>query len=110
MTARFAWHLAVVALALGTATCTGSSVDERGPAAYANVPTMDPDLDRFIGGYLRETQLFADDTLEHEVREGRVALRGAVDNEAERKELDRRVRSIPGVKDVDLSEIRIGSD
>lgn len=103
-------YAAVIVLGCATAACTDEPADRHDPAAYANVPNVDPEIDSFLRDYLRQLAMFADDTLDYEVRGGRVSVRGAVDNEEERTELSRRIRALPGVRDVDVRDIRIGGE
>ena len=76
---------------------------EAGRSAY-----HDRDLNQFLPDYMREHSLFADDDLRYEVKEGLVRVRGTVDNQPERDELERRLRRVPAVREVDLTGVQIG--
>jgi osmotically-inducible protein OsmY len=57
----------------------------------------------------RRSSIFGDDDLRYEVKEGSVRVHGTVDNQAEREELERRIRRVPGVRDVDMSGVGLGT-
>ena len=103
----------VCATALTLGGCTGGertpdeemagTVADAGRSAYD-----DSDLNNFLPDYVREHSVFADDDLQYQVAEGRVRVSGTVSNEAERQELERRIRRVPGVREVDLTGVRVG--
>ncbi len=100
---------ATALLSLGVVACsTEGPVEGHAPAAIANVPNFDADIGRFLRDYVGEDDSLADDSLDYVVDQGRVRVRGSVDNENERERLSRRIRAVPGVRDVDVREIAIG--
>ena len=100
--------------AIGIAACEGSPVpgdnqtEMTRTAALAGAPgpNYDADVDLFLSDYVREDAAFADDDLDYDVERGVVTVRGIVDSEAERDALVRRLRRVPGVKDVNISQLR----
>jgi hypothetical protein len=88
-------------------------------AACREAPTSEYDDDKegasfdraihdFLPDYVERHPMFLDDELEYWVKDGRVTARGSLDSDAEREELDRRIRRIPAVRDVDLSGVTVG--
>ena len=76
--------------------------------AGASGASYDSDVDLFLPEYVREHHLLADDELEYDVANGAVTIRGSVDSDSERDQLERRVRRVPGVREVDLSGVQVG--
>lgn len=115
------WQIAAVAAALVVAVACAD--EGREPAAgpvgtagqintapgYDHTSYYDGSVHDFLPDYIGENPLFADDDLEFWVKDGRVGARGAVDSQAERDELERRLRRVPSVRDVDMSGVTFGS-
>lgn len=102
--------------AVATGSLGGCTTDERareetlGTAREAGAAASDDEgLHNFLPEYIRENSIFGDDDLRYEVKEGRVRVHGTVDNQAEREELERRIRRVPGVRDVDMSGVGMGT-
>lgn len=99
--------LSLVCIA-GCAEEPGSGNEMTNTAAVAGASNHDEDVDRFLPDYVREDEMFADDRLEYDVSNGLVTVRGTLDNEAERDALTRRIRRVPGVRDVNAAGITVG--
>jgi hypothetical protein len=95
---------ALLAAAAGGCADEPEAVLERGEASY-----YDGDVHDFLPDYIDEHPMFTDNELDYWVKEGRVSARGALDTEEERGELERRIRRVPGVRDVDVTGIAVGS-
>ena len=121
MTLGHCKHLAIAAtLAVGLAACAEETPYEKEPvpvtagtAGIANNEvfdwnTYDRDMQSFLGDYNREHEMFADDTLEYEVRQGTVNVTGDLDSQQELTELQTRIRRIPGVRNVNVGNVRVG--
>lgn len=102
--------------AIAIAACEGSPVPGDNQTEMTNTaarggapgPGYDADVDLFLPDYIREDAAFSDDELDYDVERGVVRVRGAVDSQTERDSLVRRLRRVPGVKDVDASQLRVG--
>jgi hypothetical protein len=95
-----------VVLAAGLSACRDepeSDVDPRGTASF-----YDGNIHDFLPDYIDQNPKFMDDELEFWVKEGKVSARGSVDSEEERTDLDRQLRRVPAVRDVDVSGVSIG--
>lgn len=115
------WRIAAASAALVMAVACADQGRERsgGPIGTAGQLNTSPGYDTssyydgnvhdFLPDYIDENPLFADDELEFWVKDGRVGARGAVDSQAERDELERRLRRVPSVRDVDMSGVTFGS-
>lgn len=100
----------LVIAGIGSA-CTAEPVREEtaGTVMEAGAPAYhDSDLRDFLPDHIQEHSILGDDDLQFTVKEGVVSVRGAVDNQKERDELERRVRRVPGVRDVDMSGVSFG--
>ncbi len=100
----FALILAV-AFAAGVTACRDepeSEIDKRGEASF-----YDGNINDFLPDYIDQNPKFMDDELEFWVKEGKVSARGSVDSEEERTELDRQIRRVPAVRDVDVSSVSV---
>lgn len=109
----FCASIAVVGvLAFGAAGCGGDDddvkVETRGVMPDdGQFWDLDNQLDQFLTNYVAENEMFADDPLDYDVAKGVVVVRGTVDSEAEREALVQRVRQVPGVREVDVSNLTI---
>lgn len=110
---KWAWAATTLYLLLITLACgPGAGVENKqemeGTAAMAGASEYDRQARAFLPGYIGEKEMFRDDRLEFEVRNGVVTVRGTVDDEAERRALVERVRGVPGVRDVRAEGLNLG--
>lgn len=93
-------------LAVALAACAdrpASDVDRRGDASY-----YDGNIHDFLPDYIDANPMFMDNELEFWVTEGKVRARGRLDSEDERRELERHLRRVPAVRDVDIRDVTVG--
>lgn len=117
-------YVAVVSgLAVGLSACGAQGVDDEDDAAgvapapatdYAAIPTAnytmyDEDIERFLPHYVREDERFLDDSLDYDVNEGLVTVKGELPSEEEFTALQSRIRRVPGVRDLDVRGVRVGA-
>jgi hypothetical protein len=102
------WPALILAVVLttGLSACRDdpeSDIDERGQASF-----YDGNIHDFLPDYIDQNPMFMDDELEFWVKDGKVSARGSVDSEQERTELERHVRRVPAVRDVDVAGVSVG--
>ena len=101
------WTNAVLVVGLialpGCAGRPDPDVDRRGLESY-----YDGNIHDFLPDYIDANPLFMDDELEFWVKGGTVRARGTLDSEGERQELERHLRRVPAVRDVDLKDVTVG--
>lgn len=107
---RTATGLLVVALVGGVGSCAAERQDEETVNTAAEAGRWSPhdeSLEGFLPGYVQDHAMFGNDDLQYTVKDGLVTARGAVDNEAERDELERRIRRVPAVRDVEMRGVTV---
>ena len=86
----------------------GAGVDRTGYTATADIGRLDNDIGSFLTEYYDDYEMFRDDNLTFDVREGVVTVTGALDSQAERSALVGWLNAVPGVQRVEDTNLGIG--
>lgn len=108
----FASAVALMLSACGPDPTKTAAPAETPPATVTpDYGLYDDNIDTFLGEYVRESEMFADDELEYDVEQGVVTVTGELDSQEELTALQARVRRVPGVRDLNVAGVRVdGSD